>query len=118
MPSIHELYDEAVAVQQQGDLDGAIEKLHALLEQDPSYALAHAALAVFYEKKEEHDKAVEHAKKVCELESEDPFSYVALSLICQKAGRIAEAEDAMWRARQAQVAVLQKQQQQQGGQGG
>lgn len=114
MASIHEQYDEAIVCQQQGDLDTAIEKLHAILEQDASYALAHAALSVFYGKKEEHDKAVEHAQKVCEIQPEDPFSYVALSLICQKAGKTGEAEDAMWRARQAQVAALQKEQQAKG----
>jgi Flp pilus assembly protein TadD len=47
---------------------------------------------------------VEHAGKVCELEPEDPFSFVAMSTICQKAGRIAEAERALAQAHQAQMA--------------
>jgi len=108
MPTIDEMYDQAIALQQQGDLDAAIGRLQELLEQDPSYALGHAALSVFYGKKEEHDKAVEHAQKVCELEPEDPFSFVALSLICQKAGRIEEAEHALMQARQAQWAAMQR----------
>ncbi|WP_347242768.1 tetratricopeptide repeat protein [Thermogutta sp.] len=108
MVSVDEMYDQAIELQQKGDLDGAIQKLHELLETDPNYALAHAALSVFYSKREEHEKAVEHARKVCELEPEDPFSFVALSLICQKAGLIAEAEEAMWHARQAQVAAIQR----------
>lgn len=107
---IDQLYDEAIAIQEKGDLEGAIAKLQELLAIDPNYALAHAALSVFYSKLDDHEKAVEHARKVCELEPEDPFSFVALSLICQKAGLLAEAEEAMWQARQAQVAAMQRRQ--------
>ncbi len=105
MPTIDELYDDAINAQQQGDLDKAIAKLHDLLAQDPGYALAHGALSVFYSKQEKYEEAIEHAQRVCELEPEDPFSFVALSLVCQKAGRIAEAERALWQARQAHAAA-------------
>ena len=108
MPSIDEMYDQAIELQQQGDLQGAIGKLQEIVQTDPNYALAYAALSVFYSKMDEHEKAVEYARKVCELEPEDPFSFVALSLICQKAGLLAEAEEAMWQARQAQVAAIQR----------
>ncbi|MCR4413288.1 MAG: tetratricopeptide repeat protein [Thermoguttaceae bacterium] len=101
MPTVDELYDEAIKTQQQGDLDGGIAKLRDLLASHPDYALAHGALSVFYSKREQYDEAIEHAQRVCELEPEDPFSFVALSLVCQKAGRIAEAEQALWQARQA-----------------
>jgi Flp pilus assembly protein TadD len=107
MPTNEEMYDEAIGLQQQGDLEKAVAKLQELLEQDANYALAHAALSVFYEKMERHDEAVEHAQKVCELEPKDPFSFVAMSLICQKAGRLSEAEQALMDARQAQFAALQ-----------
>jgi Flp pilus assembly protein TadD len=99
------LYDEAIQLQQKGDLAGAIRRLEDLARQSPDYSLAHAALSVFYGKQEEHDRAVEHAQKVCELEPEDPFSFVAMSLVCQKAGRIAEAEQALMQARQVQFAA-------------
>ncbi len=108
MPTIDELYDEAIQLQQQGDLDAAVGKLETLAAREPGYALAHAALSVFYGRQEKYDLAVDHAKKVCELEPEDPFSFIALSLVCQKAGRIPEAEEAMWQARQAEVAARQK----------
>jgi len=108
MTQVDKMYDEAIELQQQGDLQGALSKLQEIIQLDPSYALAHAALSVFHSKLNEHEKAVEHARKVCELEPEDPFSFVALSLICQKAGLIAEAEEAMWQARQAQVAAIQR----------
>ncbi len=111
MPSVDELYDEAISLQQQGKMEEAISKLDALLEQDPEYALAHAALSVFYGKLDRHDEAVEYAAKVCELDPEDPFSYMAMSLICQKAGRLKEAETATSQAMEKQWAT------QQGGQG-
>jgi Flp pilus assembly protein TadD len=95
MSTVDQLYDEAIKLQESEDLEGAIQKLEALVSLDPNYALAHAALSVFYGKQEEHDKAVEHAEKVCQLEPEDPFSYMAKSIICQKASRLPEAEQAM-----------------------
>ena len=105
MPTNEALYDEAIEPQQRGDVTAAVGKLDELLKQDATYALAHAALSVFYSKLDDYEKAIEHANKVCEMEPEDPFSFIAKSLICQKAGRIAQAEQAMMQARQAQAAA-------------
>jgi Flp pilus assembly protein TadD len=102
MAALDQIYDEAIALQEGGQLDEAVKKLEQLVEQDPEYALAHSALSVFYGRLERLDEAVEHAQKVCALEPDDPFSYVALSLICQKAGRIEEAEVASMEARRRQ----------------
>jgi Flp pilus assembly protein TadD len=107
MRSSDAIYDQAIEIQQKGDMEGAIAKLRELLQQDPDFPLAHSALSVFYSKLEQYDEAIEHARRVCELEPEDPFSFVAMSLLCQKAGRIAEAERALMQARQAQVAGRQ-----------
>ena len=104
MSSEVQQYDEAIQLQENGQLGEAVAKLEQLAADHPDYALAHAALSVFYQKLERHDEAVEHASKVCELEPEDPFSFVAMSTICQKAGRIAEAERALAQAHQAQMA--------------
>jgi len=103
------MYDEAIQLEKTGQIEGAIAKLQQLLQQDPQYALAHAALSVFYGKLGQYEEAIQHGQQVCQLEPEDPFSYVALSLICQKAGRLAEAEQAMFQARQAQVARYRQQ---------
>ena len=103
MSTSQELYDQAIQLQQDGEMEQAVDKLRELVGQDPDYALPHAALSVFYSRLEEHDEAVEHAGRVCELEPDDPFSFVAMSLICQKAGRIREAEQALMQARQAGV---------------
>ena len=107
MPTAEQMYDEAIELREAGRLEEAVGKLEALIGQAPDYALAHAGLSVFHSQMDRHDEAVKHAQKVCELEPEDPFSYIALSLICQKAGLIMEAEQAMMRARQAQMAGRQ-----------
>ncbi|MDD4268955.1 MAG: hypothetical protein PHO07_05340 [Pirellulales bacterium] len=105
MPSEVDRYDEAIRLQQGGDLKAAVAKLEELAADEPDYALAHAALSVFYQRLERDDEAVEHARRVCQLEPEDPFSFIAMSTICQKVGRIAEAEQALMQARQAQMAA-------------
>ncbi len=101
------LYEEAIGLRENGALDEAVGKLQALVEQDPKYALAHAALSRFYSLQDKHDEAVQHGTEVCQLEPNDPFSFVALSLVCQRAGRIAEAEQAMMQARQVAFAAQQ-----------
>jgi Tfp pilus assembly protein PilF len=80
-------------------LEEAAAALEQALEQDPNYALAHSALAVVYGRLKRHDDAIRHGLKVCELEPNDPFSFTAMSVTFQRAGKIPEAEDAMARAR-------------------
>jgi Flp pilus assembly protein TadD len=99
MPTNEELYAEADQLKDRGDLEGAVAKLDELLAQDPSYALAHSALAVILGRLRQHEQAINHALKVCELQPNDTFSFTALSVTYQRAGRIPEAEDAMAHAR-------------------
>ena len=110
-----ERYDEAIALKSNGKDDEALAKLEALAQEEPDYALAHSALSVFYGKMDRLDEAIEHAQKVCELEPGDPFSFVAKSLVCQKAGKLAEAEDAMAQARQVEFAAQQAAQEEERG---
>ena len=105
MPTIDQLYDEAIELQQAGNLEEAVAKLEALAAAQPDYALAHAALSLFHGKAGRHDKAVEHARTVCQIEPDDPFSHIALSLACQRAGQRAEAEQAMSAAIEKQWAA-------------
>jgi len=102
MPTKEELYDEADRLKDAGDLEGAVARLNELVAQAPDYALAHSALAVLYGRLRRHDDAIRHAQRVCELEPNDPFSFTAMSVTYQRAGRIPEAEDAMARARMMQ----------------
>jgi len=105
MTTVDRLYDEAIELQQAGRLDEAVAKLEGLLADNPDYALAHAALGVFYGKLARPDDAVRHAQRVCELEPDAPFSYMAMSMICQRAGRIPEAEHALRTAMEKQWAA-------------
>jgi Flp pilus assembly protein TadD len=105
MPTTDKLYDEAIELQQAGKLPEAVGKLEEILAANPDFALAHSALAVFYGKLSRHDEAVEHAQRVCQLEPDDPFSHMAMSLVCQRAGRLAEAEQAMSEAMEKQWAA-------------
>lgn len=103
------LYDEADKLKDQGKLDAAVAKLNEALAADGNYALAHAALAVTLQKLGRHEDAIQHARKVCEIEPNDPFSYTALSVTYQRAFAgtnnmqyIRMAEDAMEQSRMLQ----------------
>jgi tetratricopeptide (TPR) repeat protein len=111
MPDLAELYQEAEQLKDEGEHGRAIEKLNELLSHDESYALAHSALAVLYGKVGEHEQAVQHAERVCELEPRDPFSFTALSVTYQRAFAgtqnhryIQLAEEAMARSRSLEPA--------------
>jgi len=105
MASNLELYNEAEKLKDEGKLEDAVSTLFELVEQDNTYPLAHSALAVLLGKLGKHEEAVKHAKSVCELEPNDPFSFTAMSVIYQRAFAgtgnqtyIQLAEEAMARA--------------------
>ncbi|RMG33992.1 MAG: tetratricopeptide repeat protein [Planctomycetota bacterium] len=109
MPTPDEMYDEAIALKDQGDLEAAVEKLKSILEVDPNHVQTHMALGVYLQRLGDLEGAIEHALKVTELEPNDPFSFTQLSVIYQRCGRIPEAEEAMARARMLQMAQMQGQ---------
>lgn len=103
------LYDEADRLKAAGDYSGAAAKLAEAIGIEPGYALAHSAMAVVQQKLGAHDKAIEHARRVCELEPHEAFSYTALSVTYQRAyagtgdtSFIALAEEAMAKSRSIQ----------------
>jgi len=98
MPTTDEMYDEANAMKEQGDLKGAVAKLKEAIEIDPDHVLSHSALAVHLQKLGELEDAIRHALKVTELEPGEAFSFVQLSVIYQRCGKIPEAEEAMARS--------------------
>ena len=102
MPTPDERYAEAESLKDAGDLAGAVAALESLVADEPRFSLGHSALAAWCTRLERHDEAVRHARRVCELEPGDPFSYTALSVACMRAGRIAEAEEALARSRMLQ----------------
>ena len=95
-------YAAAEALKNDGKLPEAVVALEQLVAVEPDFALAHSALAAWCTRLERHDEAIRHARRACELEPNDPFSYTALSVACMRGGRIAEAEDALARSRMLQ----------------
>lgn len=98
MPSANEMYDEALQLKNAGDLPGAIAKLRELVAQYPEDVNAYSALSVYLQREGQFEEAIEYAKKVCELNPNDAFSFTQLSVIYVKCGKIPEAEDARARA--------------------
>jgi predicted Zn-dependent protease len=105
MATVDQRYDEAIELQQAGKLEEAVGKLEGLVADFPDYALGHSALAAFYGHLDRHDEAIEQARKVCQLEPDDPFSYMALSLLAQRAGQLPVAEEALATAAEKQWAA-------------
>jgi tetratricopeptide (TPR) repeat protein len=109
MPDPVALYDEADKLKDAGKLEEAVIKLNEALQADADYALAHSALAVVLQKLGRHEDAIAHARRVCEIEPADPFSFTALSVTYQRAFAgtnnmqyIRMAEDAMEQSRMLQ----------------
>ena len=103
------LYDQADKLKDEGKIDEAVAKYQESLAADANYALAHSALAIVLQKLGRHDEAIQHARRVCELEPNDPFSFTALSVTYQRAFAgtnnqqyIRMAEDAMEQSRMLQ----------------
>lgn len=110
MADLTALYDEADRLKDEGQYEAAIEKLNALLEEDENYVLAHLALAVLLGRMNRPEEAVRHGQKACELEPEDAFNFVAMSVTYQQAFTatgnreyIPLAEQAMAQARALQL---------------
>ena len=109
MNDILALEDAAEALKDSGKYDEAIAAYHELLEKDNNFVRAHLALAILYDKVEDPAKSVFHGERACEVEPEDHFNVVALSITYQKAFEatrdplyIQKAEDAKARAHMLQ----------------
>lgn len=107
MSDLHAKYNDIEKLIDEEKLTEAIAGLSEIVDQDEAFVLAHLALARVYTKTGQHDLAVEHAEKACELEPSDSFNYTALSVTYQRAWAgtqeqqfIAKAEEAMAKAQQ------------------
>lgn len=95
-------YAAAEKLKADGKLEEAVAELEKLAADEPSFALAFSAMSAWCTRLERHAEAVKHARRVCELAPNDPFSFTALSVACMRAGMIPEAEDALARSRMLQ----------------
>ncbi|MBK6941957.1 MAG: tetratricopeptide repeat protein [Planctomycetes bacterium] len=82
-----------------GDYAGAIAKFEHALGLDPDHRDALRSIAMAQLRQGNAERAVEYAKRLSELEPNDPMSWSSLSLFLMKAGRPKEAEDAAARAK-------------------
>ena len=103
MATPNELYDQALDLRDRGEKPAAIAVLEQAVADDPAFAIGHGMLAKLYADLAETEEAIDHARKVVELEPDDTFSYTALSVIYQRCGKIPEAEQAKAIAYQKQM---------------
>ncbi|TWT81860.1 hypothetical protein CA13_33140 [Planctomycetes bacterium CA13] len=106
MSDIHTKYNEVEKLIDAEKFDEAITGLNEIVQEEESYVLGHLALARVYTKTGQHDLAIQHGEKACEIEPDDAFNFTALSVTYQRAWAgtqeqtyIAKAEDAMAHAR-------------------
>lgn len=105
MSDLHARYNDVEKQIDAENFEEAIVGLTAIVEEEPGFVLAHLALARVYTKTGQHDLAIQHAEKACELEPTDSFNFTALSVTYQRAWAgtedqqyIAKAEEAMAKA--------------------
>ena len=84
MESREDRYAAAEALKDSGKLVEAVPALEEVVVDHPDFSLAHSALAAWCTRLERHEDAVRHARRVVELEPDDPFSYTALSGACMR----------------------------------
>jgi tetratricopeptide (TPR) repeat protein len=108
-----ELYNEHEKLKDNGQYQEAIAKLEEALGQDENFVMAHLGLGVLYAKVGQHERAVAHSQRACQIEPNEPFNFTAMSVCCQRASQGAQnaadnakyirmAEDAMARAHMLQ----------------
>jgi Flp pilus assembly protein TadD len=105
MADAMELYQLSEQQKAEGKLHEAINTLNQILATDESHVLSHLSLAVLCGRVGQHEQAVQHARRACELDPQDAFNFTALSVTCQRAWQgtqqshyIQLAEEAMARA--------------------
>jgi tetratricopeptide (TPR) repeat protein len=79
------LENEGEQLRAEKNYAAAAAKFEQILAQDPNFVRAHLALAVVYYNLEDYEKSVAHGEKAVELEPNDPFNHVAMSVTYQRA---------------------------------
>lgn len=105
MNEVDQRYNEAEKLKDSGKREEAVAILQGILETHPDHVLTHLTLARLMTQMGNHDEAIRHGLKACELEPEEAFNYTAMSVTYQRAFAgtgerryIQLAEDAMARA--------------------
>ena len=105
MSDLHDRYNGVEKLIDAENYEEAIAGLSGIVDDDSGFVLAHLALARVYTKTGQHDLAIQHAEKACEVEPSGSFNFTALSVTYQRAWagtedqqHIAKAEEAMAKA--------------------
>lgn len=92
MSDKYALFDEAVDLIADGNVESAVTKYRDALAVDPDFTDAWQGLALAYNELGRFDDAIEAGQRLCELTPDDVLAHTTLSRIYQAAGKIAEAE--------------------------
>lgn len=92
MPSLQDDYDDAMFEFSMGNTDAAIDKLKAILAQDPNFFDAQLALGGAYYAKGDYAAAIEEGHKAEKLRPNDQLVQTNLSRAYMKTGDKTKAE--------------------------
>jgi len=92
MSNKDDLYDRAVDLVADGNLDEAIAAYREAIALDPAFTDAIHGLALAYADKGMFDDAIEFGRKLVELTPDDTLAHTSLSMFYQRKGMIPEAE--------------------------
>jgi len=87
-----DLFDAAVDLVADGNLDGAVAKYHEAIAIDADFADGWQGLALALNDLGRYDEAIAAGTRLCELTPDDELAHTTLSRIYQAAGKVPEAE--------------------------
>src|SRR5207302_870816 len=90
-PRVVELYTEAKASEESGDIPGAISKYKAILAIAPHLGPAYNNLGALYLRQHEYPKAIAILKQGLEVDRSMPSATVLLGIACYEAAEYTEA---------------------------
>lgn len=90
--SLQDQYDDAMFEFSLGNYGGCIEKLEAILAEDPAHFDAQLSLGMAYCRQGDYDRAIAEGHKAEQLNPKDQLVHTNLSLFYVKAGNKAAAE--------------------------
>ena len=92
MASAQEQYDDAMFEFSTGNYDGAIDRLRALLAEDPAHFEAQLALGMAYYRKGQYPEAIAEGHKAEQMRPKEQLVHTNLSLFYMKSGDKKTAE--------------------------
>ena len=83
--------NEALALERQGDFEGALTSYRLALRGAPSDVRLLQNIAILYSKTEQPEEAIRHYRKALELDQELPGAHYGLAFLLVKRGALGEA---------------------------